>query len=73
MALTESGRIIKKIHPKRLTSMRKKLKKLAGKLNALEFNNYYNSWFKNHYKNMSKKQRENMNILFDKLKEEYYV
>lgn len=72
-ALTESGRIIKKIHPKRLTSMRKKLKKLAGKLNALEFNNYYNSWLKNHYKNMSKKQRENMNILFDKLKEEYYV
>ena len=72
-ALTDTGRIIKKIHPKRLTSMRKKLKKLAGKLNSSDFNNYYNSWFKNHYKNMSKKQRENMNALFYKLKEEYYA
>ena len=33
----------------------------------------FDQWFKNHYKNMSKKQRGNMNILFDKLKEEHYV
>jgi len=72
-ALTDTGRIIKKIHPKRLTAMRRKLKKLAKKLSEEDFINYYNSWFKNHYKIMSKRQRENMNILFRELKEEYYV
>ena len=72
-ALTDTGRIIKKIHPKRLTAMRKKLNKLVNKLSEVDFTNYYNSWFKNHYKIMSKRQRENMNILFKKLKEEYYV
>ncbi|MFY9613028.1 MAG: hypothetical protein WAQ12_05750, partial [Tissierellaceae bacterium] len=72
-ALTDTGRIIKKIHPKRLTAMRRKLKKLVHILNSEEFINYYNSWFKNYYKIMSKKQRENMNLLFQELKEEYYV
>lgn len=72
-ALTDAGRIIKKIHPKRLTAMRRKLKKLAKKLNEVDFINYYNSWFKNYYKIMSKQQRENMNILFNGLKEEYYA
>lgn len=72
-ALTDTGRIIKKIHPKRLTAMRRKLKKLVHILNLEEFINYYNSWFKNYYKIMSKKQRENMNLLFQELKEVYYV
>lgn len=72
-ALTDTGRIIKKIRPKRLTAMRRKLKKLVNKLDEVDFINYYNSWFNNHYKIMSKQQRENMNILFNKLKEEYYV
>ena len=72
-ALTENGRVIKKIHPKRLTVMRRKLKKLAKKLSEVDFINYYNSWFKNQYKLMSKKQRENMNELFKNLKEEHYV
>lgn len=72
-ALTETGRVIKKIHPKRLTVMRRKLKKLAKKLSEVDFINYYNSWFKNQYKLMSKKQRENMNELFKNLKEEHYV
>ena len=53
--------------------MRRKLKKLVHILNSEEFINYYNSWFKNYYKIMSKKQRENMNLLFQELKEEYYV
>jgi len=72
-ALTDTGRIIKKIHPKRLTAMRNKLKKLAKKLSKADFINYYNSWFKNYYKLMSKQQRENMNTLFQELEEEYYV
>lgn len=53
--------------------MRRKLKKLVYKLNEQDFTNYYNSWFKNYYKIMSKKQRENMNMLFEKLKEGYRV
>lgn len=66
-SLTETGKIIKKIHPKRLTAMRKKLKKIVYKLNEKDFENYYKSWFKNHYKIMSKKQRENMNTLYEQL------
>ena len=72
-ALTDTGRIIKKIHPKRLTTMRRKLKKLIKKLNEVDFVNYYNSWFKNYYKIMSKQQRKNMDELFQNLKEENYV
>ena len=53
--------------------MRRKLKKLVYKLNLEEFINYYNSWFKNYYKTMSKQQRINMDELFNGLKEEYYV
>lgn len=67
-ALTDTGRIIKKIHPKRLAAMRKKLKKLVYKLSDVDFINYYNSWFKNHYKIMSKQQRANMNDLYNKLR-----
>ena len=72
-ALTDTGRIIKKIHSKRLTEMRRKLKKLTDKLDKMDFINYYNSWFNNYYKIMSKQQRENMNTLFNELREEYYV
>lgn len=72
-ALTDTGRIIKKINPKRLTEMRRKLKKLVEILSKEEFIKYYNAWFKNHYKIMSKKQRENMDDLCNKLKEGYCV
>ena len=71
-ALTDTGRIIKKINPKRLSDMRRKLKKLVKILSEKEFVNYYNSWFKNHYKIMSKQQRWNINTLFKELKEGYY-
>ena len=53
--------------------MRRKLKKLVKILSEKEFVNYYNSWFKNHYKIMSKQQRWNINTLFKELKEEYYA
>jgi hypothetical protein len=72
-SLTATGRIIKKIHPKRLTAMRRKLKKLAKILPEEDFVNYYNAWFKNYYKLMSKQQRENTNKLFQELREGYYV
>ena len=68
-ALTDTGRVIQKINPKRLTCMRRKMKKLAPILSPKDFEDWYNSWFRNHYKIMSKRQRENMNTLFQQLKE----
>lgn len=67
--LTDTGRIIKKIHPKRLTTMRRKMKNLAPRMTGEEFKNWYQAWFRNHYKLMSKQQRENMDTLFNQLKE----
>ena len=72
-SLTDTGRIVRKINPKRLTTMRRKMKKLSPKLPEKEFENFYRSWFKGCYKYMSKQQRENMDNLFEKLKEERYV
>ena len=69
-SLTDTGRIVRKINPKRLTAMRRKMKKLASKLPEKEFENFYCSWFRGCYKYMSKQQRENMDHLFEKLKEE---
>lgn len=68
-SLTETGRVIQKINPKRLTAMRRKMKKLAPKLTEKDFTDFYKSWFKNHYKLMSKQQRSNMDTLFEQLKE----
>ena len=68
-SLTDTGRVIQKINPKRLTAMRRRMKKLAPKLTEKEFTDFYKSWFKNHYKIMSKKQRSNMDTLFNQLKE----
>lgn len=67
--LTDTGRIIKKIHPKRLTVMRRKMKKLAPLMTKTDFTNWYQAWFRNHYKLMSKQQRSNMDTLFNQLKE----
>jgi hypothetical protein len=72
-SLTGTGRVIQKINPKRLTVMRRKMKKLVYVLSTKEFENLFNSWFRNHYKIMSKKQRESMYSLYLKLREENYV
>lgn len=68
-SLTDTGRVIQKINPKRLTTMRRKMKKLAPKLTTKDFTDWYQSWFKNHYRIMSKLQRANMDKLFNQLKE----
>ena len=68
-SLTPTGRIIQKISPKRLTAMRRKMKKVARKLTLKDFTDFYQSWFKNHYKIMSKQQRANMDSLYNLLKE----
>lgn len=68
-SLTDTGRIIQKINPVRLTAMRRKMKKIAPRLTEKEFSDFYNSWFKSHYKYMSKMQRYNMDTLYAELKE----
>ena len=69
-SLTETGRVIQKINPKRITAMRRKMKKLIYVLSPKDFTDWYTSWFRAHYQYMSKLQRENLTTLFNQLKEE---
>ena len=71
-SLAETGRVIQKINPKRLTAMRRKMKKLVHKLPEKDFDNLFKSWFQNHYRMMSKHQRANMGSLYEKLNKEGY-
>lgn len=71
-SLTDTGRVIHKIHPKRLTGMRRKAKKLALILSEKDFDDWFRSWFNGHCHYMSKLQRSNMLDLCKKLKEEHY-
>ena len=71
-SLTETGRVIQKINPKRLTCMRRKMKKLVHKLSEKQFEDWYQSWFCNHYRVMSNQQRDNLNTLYKELKEVNY-
>lgn len=48
--------------------MRRKMKKLVPVLSKKDFETLYYSWFNNHYKIMSKQQRENMNKLYYELR-----
>lgn len=61
--MTREGRIIKRLNPKRVTSMRRKLKKLAGKAKNgdilyKDVENMYRSWMGDFYKLMSRQQRQ---------------
>ena len=69
-SMTETGHVIKKINPKRPTTIRRRMKKVVYKLSPFEFGIWYGSWFKGHYKFMSKAQRQSMDELFYNLKEE---
>lgn len=71
-SLTPTGHVIKKINPKNLTRMRRRMKKLVygGKLTPIGLENYYKSWFRNYYKLMSKQQREHMDALYNKCMED---
>lgn len=71
-SLTDTGRVIQKINPKRLTVMRRRMKKVARKgiyKTPQEFEDWYFSWFKSHYKLMSKLQREHLDELLKQCKE----
>lgn len=70
--LTPSGRLVKRINPKRLTAMRRKLKKLhkmmlAGRRKFESIYHLYNSWRKDYFRLMSKAQRRNMETLYNSL------
>lgn len=70
-SLTDTGRVIRKINPKRLTTMKRKMKKLVKILPEDEFENWYKAWFRNQYKCMSRQQRINMDKLYTELKGGY--
>lgn len=70
--LTAEGKIIKRINPERVTAMRRKLKKLAVKVENGEVlydnvENMFRSWMGSFYKLLSRKQRENLICLFEEL------
>lgn len=70
--LTDSGKIIKRINPERVTAMRRKLKKLAVKVQNGEIlyenvENMYRGWMGNYYKLLSKQQRKNLVVLYEEL------
>ena len=66
-SLIDTGKVIHKINPKRITTMRRRMKKLAGKLPESDFKNWYTSWIKGYIRYMSRKQRDNMDELYQKL------
>lgn len=70
--LTASGHVIKRINPKRVTAMRRKLKKLALKVDCGEIGyddveQMFRSWMGSFYKLMSRQQRQNLIHLFEDL------
>lgn len=71
-SLTDSGKIIKRINPKRVTTMRRKLKKLAVKVKNGEaayenVENMFRGWMGSFYKLLSKEQRKNLIGLYEDL------
>lgn len=70
--LTESGKIIKRINPDRVTAMRRKLKKLSVKIQNGEIpyeyvEDMFKSWMGGFYKLLSKQQRKNLISLYEDL------
>lgn len=68
--LTKDGKIIKRINPKRVTSMRRKMKKLAKKVSLGEIpyesvETMYKSWMGSFYKLLSRQQRRNLIELYE--------
>lgn len=70
--LTKDGKIIKRINPKRVATMRRKLKKLAVKVQNGDVpyenvENMFRGWMGSFYKLLSKQQRHNMLSLYEEL------
>lgn len=70
--LTDTGKIIKRINPKRIIDMKRRLKKLSIKVcnNEIDYinvENMFRSWMGSFYKLLSKRQRIELILLFEKL------
>lgn len=70
--LTDTGKVIKRINPNRVTTMRRKLKKLAvkvvnGEVLYENVENTFRGWMGAHYKLLSKEQRKNLIQLYEDL------
>lgn len=70
--LTKNGKIIKRINPDRVASMRRKLKKLAvkvqnGEIDYICVEDMFKSWMGSFYKLLSKQQRHNLMRLYEEL------
>lgn len=71
-SLSKDGKVIKRINPERVTTQRRKLKKLAvkvenGEIEYENVENMFKSWMGSFYKLMSKKQRKNLIELYEQL------
>lgn len=71
-SLTKDGKIIKRINPDRVTTMRRKLKKLAVKVQEGEIpyenvENMFRGWMGSFYKLLSRQQRKNLIGLYEDL------
>lgn len=70
--MTDTGKVVKRINPKRVTAMRRKLKKLArmvetGKREYWRVHTMYHSWRCDYFRMMSKAQRRRMDALYNEL------
>lgn len=71
-SLTSSGKILKRINPQRVISMRRKLRKLAKKVESQEIRytnveNMFKGWMGSFYKLLSRQQRRNLLLLYEEL------
>lgn len=71
-SLSKDGKVIKRINPQRVTAQRRKLKKLAvkvenGEIEYENVENMFKGWMGSFYKLMSRKQRENLIQLYEDL------
>lgn len=71
-SLSKDGKVIKRINPERVTAQRRKLKKLAvkvenGELEYENVENMFKSWMGSFYKLLSKQQRQNLISLYEEL------
>lgn len=70
--LTGTGKVVEQINPKRLTAMRRKLKKIHkkvanGQLECEIVEQMFRSWYGGYYKVMSRRQRFNVQNLYKSL------
>lgn len=70
--LTETGKVVERANPQRITAMRRKMKRLeatlkSGRIQLADVERMYSSWRGNYYRIMSKAQRLNIDNAYNKL------